>query len=152
MKRLSPAYKLNQSGFLTPAVSDHVAVADLVGQPLKVLGQVRILIAVGDDLDALVQHVIPQLLELSNVLAPHQHEVLQVRLVFDRLQEQSLEGGVVHRAPAAQEHKRLGLVQFLDLPLLNQENSVFIKTLTEFTLLQFNTMRWVLNWLKNKIF
>jgi hypothetical protein len=64
--------------------------------------------------------------------------VLQVRLVFDRLQEQSLEGGVVHRAPAAQEHKRLGLIQFLDLSLLNQDNSVFIKTLTEFTLLKFN--------------
>ena len=133
MKRLFPSFKLYQRGFLTPAVNDGVAVADLIGQPLKVLGQVRILIAVGDDLDALVQHVVPQLLELSNVLAPHQHEVLQVRLVFDRLQEQSLEGGVVHCAPAAQEHKRFGLIQFLDLSLLNQDNSVFIKTLTELT-------------------
>lgn len=58
--------------------------------------------------------------------------------MFDRLQEQSLEGGVVHRAPAAQEHKRLGLIQFLDLPLSNQWSSVCIMTLTELTSLQFN--------------
>ena len=95
--------------------------ADLVGQPLKVFGQVGVLVAVRDHLDALVQHVVAELLELAHVLAPHQHEVLQVRLVLHRLQEERLEGGVVHRAPAAQEHKRLGLVQLLDLPLWEQE-------------------------------
>lgn len=102
---------------LTPAVGGHVSVADLVGQPLKVLRQVSILVSIGDDLDALVQHVVAQLLELPHIFPPHQHEVLQVRLVLDRLQEQSLEGGVVHRAPAAQEHEGLGLVQLLDLAL-----------------------------------
>lgn len=104
---------------LSPAVGGRVALADLVGQPLEVLGQVGVLFSVGDDLDALVQHVVAQLLELAHVLPPHQHEVLQVRLVLDRLQEQRLEGGVVDRAPAAEEHKRFGLVQLLDLALLN---------------------------------
>lgn len=102
---------------LTPAVGRHVAVADLVGQPLKVLGQVSVLVAVGDHLDALVQHVVAQLLELSHVLPPHEHEVFQVRLVFDRLQEQSLEGRIVHGASAAEKHERFGLVQLLDLTL-----------------------------------
>lgn len=92
-------------------------VADLIGQPLEVVGQVGEVVAVGDDLDALVEHVVAQLLELAHVLAAHQHEVLQVRLVLHRLQEESLERGVVHRPPAAQEHKRLGLVQLLDLSL-----------------------------------
>lgn len=105
------------AALLTPAVGGHVAVADLVGQPLEVLGEVAVLVSVGDDLDALVQHVVAQLLELAHVLPPHQHEVLQVRLVLDRLQEQRLEGGVVHRASAAQEHERLGLIQLLDLAL-----------------------------------
>ncbi len=90
---------------LTPAVGRHVAVADLVGQPLEVLGQVGVLVSIGDDLDALVQHVVAQLLELAHVLPPHKHEVFQVRLVLDCLQEQSLEGRVVYGAPAAQEHE-----------------------------------------------
>lgn len=90
---------------LTPAVGRNIAVADLIGQPLEVLGQVGVLVSIGDDLDALVQHVVAQLLELAHVLPPHKHEVFQVRLVFDRLQEQSLEGRVVYCAPAAEEHK-----------------------------------------------
>lgn len=102
---------------LTPTIGGHVTVADLVGQPLKVLRKVGILVSVGDDLDALVQHVVAQLLELAHILPPDEHEVLQVRLVFDRLQEQSLEGGVIHRASTAKEHKGLGLVQLLDLTL-----------------------------------
>ena len=106
---------------LTPAIGGHVAVADLISQPLEVLGQVGILVSIGDDFDSLVQHVVAQLLELAHVLAPHQHEVLQVRLVLDCLQKQSLEGGVVHCAPAAEKHKGFGLVQFLDLTLLKQE-------------------------------
>ncbi|KAG7223137.1 hypothetical protein INR49_015896 [Caranx melampygus] len=47
--------------------------------PLKVLGQVSILVSIGDDFDALVQHVVTQLLELTHVLTPHEHEVLQVQ-------------------------------------------------------------------------
>lgn len=39
--------------------------------------------------------------------------------MLDRLEEQRLEGGVVHGAAAAQEDERLGLVEFLDLALPN---------------------------------
>lgn len=102
---------------LTPAVGGHIAVADLIGQPLEVLGKVGVLVSVGDDFDAFVQHVVTQLLKLTHVLPSHQHEVLQVRLVLDRLQEQSLEGGVVYCAATAKKHKRFGLVQLLDLTL-----------------------------------
>lgn len=105
------------AALLTPVIGGDVAVADFIGQPLEVLGEVAVLVSVGDDLDALVQHVVAQLLELAYVLPPHQHEVLQVRLVLDRLQEQRLEGSVVDCASAAEEHKRLGLIQLLDLAL-----------------------------------
>lgn len=63
---------------LTPAIGGHVTVADLIGQPLKVLRQVSVLVSIGDDLDALVKHVVAQLLELSHILSPHEHEVLEV--------------------------------------------------------------------------
>lgn len=102
---------------LTPAIGGHVTVADLIGQPLKVLRQVSVLVSIGDDLDALVKHVVAQLLELSHILSPHEHEVLEVRLVFNRLQEQSLEGCVVYCAAAAQKDKGFGLVQLLNLTL-----------------------------------
>lgn len=109
---------------LTPTVGHyvpvHIAVADLIGQPLEVLRQVGVFVAVRDDLNAFVQHVISKLFEFAHVLSPHQHEMLKVRLVFDRLEKQCLEGGVVHCPPAAQEHKRLGFVEFLDLPLQKQ--------------------------------
>ena len=116
-------YSMNKSAkciliVLTPSVSSHVPAADLIGQPLEVLWQVGILVSIGDDLDALVEHVVTQLLELAHVLSSYEHEVFQVRLVFHGLQEQSLEGGVVHCAPAAQKHKGFGLIQLLDLTLL----------------------------------
>lgn len=109
---------------LTPTIGHYVTVhfpvANLVGQPLKVLRQVGVFIAVRDDLNALVQHVISKLFEFAHVLSPHQHEMLKVGLVFDRLEKQCLESGVVHCPTTAQEHKRLGFVEFLDLPLQKQ--------------------------------
>lgn len=109
---------------LTPAVCSYISVTDLIGQPLEVLRQVGVLVSIRDDLDALVQHVVSQLLELTHVFPTHQHEVFQVGLVFDRLQEQRLEGCVVYRAPAAQKHEGLGLVQLLDLTLLKTQTTL----------------------------
>lgn len=116
---------------LTPAIGRHVTVADLIGQPLKVLGQVSVLVAIGDDLDALVQHVITQLLELAHILPSHKHEVLEVRLMFNRLQEQSLEGCVIYCAPAAEKHKGLSLIQLLDLTLPKPPVIKCINSLTQ---------------------
>lgn len=69
---------------LTPAVGRYITVADLIGQPLEVLGQVTVLVSIRDNLDALVQHVVAQLLEFAHILPSHKHEVFQVGLVFDR--------------------------------------------------------------------
>lgn len=64
--------------FLTPAISRHITVADLIGQPLKVFRQVGVLVSIGDDLDALVQHVVTKLLKLPHILSSHKHEVFQI--------------------------------------------------------------------------
>lgn len=51
---------------------------DLARQPLKVLGQVRVFISVGNHFNPFVQHVLTELLKFVHVSPPYEHEVLQV--------------------------------------------------------------------------